>query len=125
MIMLQLRSNPKQRPTVDMLLQDEFFTSGMMPAALPVTCLTTAPRTDQLEGLSLQRRPFNELNDGQAPNISISLRFKKNGGRLQYYVLKFTTCVENTNGLLRWLVELGVVLVGEKCPTQGCVYLLN
>ncbi|XP_026726332.1 serine/threonine-protein kinase polo isoform X1 [Trichoplusia ni] len=62
MIVLQLQSNPARRPSVDKLLQNEFFTSGMLPAALPLSCLTTAPRTDQLEGVSLHRRPLNEVN---------------------------------------------------------------
>ncbi|XP_072935706.1 serine/threonine-protein kinase polo [Epargyreus clarus] len=62
MIILQLQSEPALRPSVDKLLKHEFFSSGIMPAALPVSCLTTAPRTDQLEGLSLQRRPLIEVN---------------------------------------------------------------
>nr|XP_026484677.1 serine/threonine-protein kinase polo isoform X2 [Vanessa tameamea]XP_026484678.1 serine/threonine-protein kinase polo isoform X2 [Vanessa tameamea] len=62
MIVLQLQSNPCMRPSVDKLLQHEFFSSGIMPAALPLSCLTTAPRTDQLEGIALHRRPLNEVN---------------------------------------------------------------
>ncbi|XP_063834887.1 serine/threonine-protein kinase polo isoform X2 [Ostrinia nubilalis] len=62
MIVLQLQSNPARRPSVDKLLQHEFFSSGILPAALPVSCLTTAPRTDQLEGVALHRRPLNEVN---------------------------------------------------------------
>lgn len=62
MIVLQLQSNPARRPSVDKLLQHEFFSSGIMPAALPLSCLTTAPRTDQLEGIALHRRPLNEVN---------------------------------------------------------------
>ncbi|XP_041973714.1 serine/threonine-protein kinase polo [Aricia agestis] len=62
MIVLQLQSDPSLRPSVDKLLQHEFFTSGIMPAALPLSCLTTAPRTDQLEGVTLNRRPLNEVN---------------------------------------------------------------
>ncbi|CAG9107370.1 unnamed protein product [Plutella xylostella] len=65
MIVLQLQSNPARRPSVDKLIQHEFFSSGIMPGALPLSCLTTAPRTDQLEGVSLQRRPLNELNGDQ------------------------------------------------------------
>ncbi|KOB69126.1 Serine/threonine protein kinase [Operophtera brumata] len=65
MIMLQLQAIPARRPSVDALLQHDFFTSGILPAALPVSCLTTAPRTDQLEGLALHRRPLNE-RDGIA-----------------------------------------------------------
>ncbi|XP_053601204.1 serine/threonine-protein kinase polo [Plodia interpunctella] len=62
MIVLQLQSNPQRRPSVDKLLQHEFFSAGILPAALPLSCLTTAPRTDQLEGVALHRRPLNEVN---------------------------------------------------------------
>ncbi|RVE42751.1 hypothetical protein evm_012575 [Chilo suppressalis] len=65
MIVLQLQANPARRPSVDKLLQHEFFSSGIMPAALPVSCLTTAPRTDQLEGVPLHRRPLNEVNTNE------------------------------------------------------------
>ncbi|XP_063372982.1 serine/threonine-protein kinase polo [Cydia amplana] len=62
MIVMQLQEDPLKRPSVDKLLQHQFFTSGIMPAALPLSCLTTAPRTDQLEKLALQRRPLHEIN---------------------------------------------------------------
>ncbi|KAL4705263.1 hypothetical protein ACJJTC_010282 [Scirpophaga incertulas] len=62
MIVLQLQSNPARRPSADKLLQHEFFSSGILPAALPVSCLTTAPRIDQLEGVTIHRRPLNEVN---------------------------------------------------------------
>ncbi|XP_050665946.1 serine/threonine-protein kinase polo isoform X1 [Leptidea sinapis] len=66
MIVMQLQSNPALRPCVDKLLQHEFFTSGIMPAALPLSCLTTAPRMDQLvEGDMLHRRPLNEVNSNE------------------------------------------------------------
>ncbi|CAH0747163.1 unnamed protein product [Diatraea saccharalis] len=65
MIVLQLQSNPARRPSVDKLLQHEFFSSGILPAALPASCLTTAPRTDQLEGMSVHRRPLNEVNSNE------------------------------------------------------------
>ncbi|KAL0849934.1 hypothetical protein ABMA28_011859 [Loxostege sticticalis] len=65
MIVLQLQSNPARRPSVDKLLQHEFFSAGIMPAALPASCLTTAPRTDQLEGVALHRRPLNEVNTNE------------------------------------------------------------
>lgn len=62
MIVAQLQEDPAKRPSVEKLLQHQFFTSGIMPAALPLSCLTTAPRTDQLEKLALQRRPLHEIN---------------------------------------------------------------
>ncbi|XP_045761401.1 serine/threonine-protein kinase polo isoform X1 [Maniola jurtina] len=65
MIIMQLQSVPAKRPPVDKLLQHEFFTSGIMPAALPLSCLTTAPRTDQLEGLAVHRKPLNEVKNNE------------------------------------------------------------
>lgn len=68
MIVLQLQSNPSRRPSVDKLLQHEFFTAGILPAALPESCLTTAPRVDQLEGIGAggSRRPLVEVNGDHA-----------------------------------------------------------
>ncbi|CAH0600364.1 unnamed protein product [Chrysodeixis includens] len=78
MIVLQLQSNPARRPSVDKLLQNEFFTSGMLPAALPLSCLTTAPRTDQLEGVSLHRRPLNEVNSNDHVAMAVDSPVKRN-----------------------------------------------
>lgn len=39
-----LRHDPDQRPTVEELLSDDFFTSGFMPKSLPSTCCTNAPK---------------------------------------------------------------------------------
>ncbi|KAI8430116.1 hypothetical protein MSG28_000525 [Choristoneura fumiferana] len=65
MIVMQLQEEPANRPSVTKLLQHQFFTSGIMPAALPPSCLTTAPRTDQLEKLALLRRPLHEINTNE------------------------------------------------------------
>ncbi|XP_067390324.1 serine/threonine-protein kinase PLK1 [Emydura macquarii macquarii] len=44
LIQKMLRSDPATRPTIDELLNDEFFTSGYIPSRLPTTCLTIPPR---------------------------------------------------------------------------------
>ncbi|KAF9815016.1 hypothetical protein SFRURICE_010574 [Spodoptera frugiperda] len=77
MIVLQLQSNPARRPSVDKLLQHEFFSSGIMPAALPLSCLTTAPRTDQLEGIALHRRPLNEVNTNDHVAMAVDSPVKR------------------------------------------------
>ncbi|XP_028164457.1 serine/threonine-protein kinase polo isoform X1 [Ostrinia furnacalis] len=80
MIVLQLQSNPARRPSVDKLLQHEFFSSGILPAALPVSCLTTAPRTDQLEGVALHRRPLNEVNTNVDHAMAVDSPVKREPG---------------------------------------------
>ncbi|XP_037300750.1 serine/threonine-protein kinase polo isoform X2 [Manduca sexta] len=77
MIVLQLQSVPARRPSVDKLLQHEFFSSGILPAALPLSCLTTAPRTDQLEGMALQRRPLNEVNMNENVPMAVDSPVKR------------------------------------------------
>ncbi|XP_074659891.1 serine/threonine-protein kinase PLK1-like [Tubulanus polymorphus] len=67
LIQKMLRSEPGERPSVRDILQDEFFTSGYMPAALPTSCLTVAPRFDSLmkshpSSGALARKPLHELN---------------------------------------------------------------
>lgn len=44
LIARMLRSEPLLRPSIAELLQDEFFTTGYLPARLPTTCLSMAPR---------------------------------------------------------------------------------
>ncbi|CAC5396028.1 PLK2 [Mytilus coruscus] len=39
-----LRHDPDQRPTVEELLSDDFFTSGFMPKSLPTSCCTNTPK---------------------------------------------------------------------------------
>lgn len=62
-----LRSDPATRPTIDELLNDEFFTSGYIPSRLPTSCLTIAPRFSiapsalELNG----RKPLTALNKGK------------------------------------------------------------
>ncbi|NXF01110.1 PLK1 kinase, partial [Smithornis capensis] len=67
LIQKMLRSDPATRPTIDELLNDEFFTSGYIPSRLPTSCLTVAPRfslapsTMELNG----RKPLTALNKGR------------------------------------------------------------
>uniref|UniRef100_A0A8C3L3P1 Serine/threonine-protein kinase PLK n=2 Tax=Chrysolophus pictus TaxID=9089 RepID=A0A8C3L3P1_CHRPC len=66
LIQKMLRSDPATRPTINELLNDEFFTSGYIPNRLPTSCLTVAPRfsiapsTLELNG----RKPLMALNKG-------------------------------------------------------------
>ncbi|WAR01981.1 PLK1-like protein [Mya arenaria] len=58
-----LRADPTERPGMEGLLDDEFFTSGYLPSRLPTSCLTMAPRFDTMaKSESLHRRPLLELN---------------------------------------------------------------
>ncbi|XP_030916944.1 serine/threonine-protein kinase PLK1 [Geospiza fortis] len=66
LIQKMLRSDPAMRPTIDELLNDEFFTSGYLPSRLPTSCLTIAPRFS-LAPSSLElggRKPLTALNKG-------------------------------------------------------------
>uniref|UniRef100_A0A8C8E585 Serine/threonine-protein kinase PLK n=1 Tax=Otus sunia TaxID=257818 RepID=A0A8C8E585_9STRI len=66
LIQKMLRSDPATRPTIDELLNDEFFTSGYIPSRLPTSCLTIAPRFSIApSGLELNgRKPLTALNKG-------------------------------------------------------------
>ncbi|OWK50719.1 Serine/threonine-protein kinase PLK1 [Lonchura striata] len=66
LIQKMLRSDPATRPTINELLNDEFFTSGYLPGRLPTSCLTIAPRFS-LAPSSMElggRRPLTALNKG-------------------------------------------------------------
>ncbi|KAM5152457.1 serine/threonine-protein kinase PLK1 [Mantella aurantiaca] len=67
LIQRMLRSDPTTRPTIDELLNDEFFTTGYIPARLPTTCLTVPPRFS-IAPSSIDpsfRKPLTAINKGQ------------------------------------------------------------
>lgn len=58
-----LKSDPVERPNMDQILDDEFLHCGYLPARLPTSCLTMAPRFDTLAKSELQsRKPLLEIN---------------------------------------------------------------
>ncbi|XP_036025917.1 serine/threonine-protein kinase PLK1 [Onychomys torridus] len=66
LIQKMLQTDPTARPTIHELLDDEFFTSGYIPARLPITCLTIPPRFS-IAPSSLDpnsRKPLTVLNKG-------------------------------------------------------------
>lgn len=67
MIIAMLQSDPESRPSVFALLRHDFLTSHFIPKSLPSSCLTMAPRDDQLEGgeddVGANRKPLVEIND--------------------------------------------------------------
>lgn len=66
LIQKMLQTDPTARPTIHELLNDEFFTSGYIPARLPITCLTIPPRFS-IAPSSLDpsnRKPLTVLNKG-------------------------------------------------------------
>ncbi|XP_018416603.1 PREDICTED: serine/threonine-protein kinase PLK1 [Nanorana parkeri] len=67
LIQRMLRSDPTTRPTIDELLNDEFFTSGYIPSRLPTTCLTVPPRFSIAPSTidPSFRKPLTAINKGQ------------------------------------------------------------
>ncbi|XP_034276515.2 serine/threonine-protein kinase PLK1 [Pantherophis guttatus] len=66
LIQKMLQHDPAARPTIDELLNEEFFTTGYIPSRLPTTCLTVPPRFS-LAPSSLDpsnRRPLAVVNKG-------------------------------------------------------------
>lgn len=61
MIISMLQSNPKNRPKVKDLINDPFITEGYTPSHLPASCLSMAPRFDQLEKHS-KPMPLGQIN---------------------------------------------------------------
>ncbi|XP_060810314.1 serine/threonine-protein kinase polo isoform X1 [Amyelois transitella] len=115
MIVLQLQSNPQRRPSVDKLLQHEFFSSGILPAALPLSCLTTAPRTDQLEGVSVHRRPLNEVNSNDVA-MAVDSPVKREGMPSEPRAVEPTSHRQN---LIALRDQLATLLVSKlKCRPE-------
>lgn len=63
MIIAMLQSNPEKRPTITQLLSFDFLAKNFIPKTLPYSCLSTAPRADQLEFCDKGvRKPLSEMN---------------------------------------------------------------
>lgn len=64
MIMAMLQSSPEKRPTVNALFTYDFLAKSTIPVSLPISCLTMAPRADQLEYADrlAQRKPLTAMN---------------------------------------------------------------
>lgn len=67
LIRKMLQPDPAMRPTIDELLDDEFFTTGYIPSRLPTSCLTVPPRFSLAPGgIDLAgRRPLAAVNKGE------------------------------------------------------------
>ncbi|KAL0617146.1 Serine/threonine-protein kinase PLK1 [Plecturocebus cupreus] len=66
LIQKMLQTDPTARPTINELLNAEFFTSGCIPARLPITCLIIPPRFSIAPSSldSSNRKPLTVLNKG-------------------------------------------------------------
>lgn len=63
MIIDMLKADPAQRPSITKLLTYDFLTQNFIPKSLPASCLTMAPRADQLVYSEKDlRRPLTEVN---------------------------------------------------------------
>ena len=64
-----LQHEPNKRPSVADILQDDFMTMGYLPARLPVSCLTMAPRFNEKTNVVARRTPLLEVNGGENVNV--------------------------------------------------------
>ena len=63
MICAMLQSDPMKRPRIHKLFEFEFLSGSHIPNSLPISCLTMAPRADQLEQAErMNRKPLSEMN---------------------------------------------------------------
>ncbi|XP_054848719.1 serine/threonine-protein kinase PLK1-like [Eublepharis macularius] len=66
LIQRMLRSDPATRPTIEELLNNDFFSTGYIPSRLPTSCLTVPPRFSLApNGLEPSgRKPLTVVNKG-------------------------------------------------------------
>ncbi|KAF7283354.1 hypothetical protein GWI33_000864 [Rhynchophorus ferrugineus] len=64
MIMIMLQSEPTRRPKIDQLIKHEFIINGYCPQSLPISCLTMAPRFDNvsMSMSNLRKTPLMEIH---------------------------------------------------------------
>lgn len=77
MIIAMLQSNPDNRPKIGKLLTYDFLTCSHIPSSLPYSCLTTAPRNEQIMEFNDKRRPLTEVN-GAVDETNYESSFLKN-----------------------------------------------
>lgn len=71
MIMIMLQSEPSKRPKVDQLVKHEFINKGYCPQSLPLSCLTMAPRFDNVDiSIKSPRRPLLAINENNSNALS-------------------------------------------------------
>ncbi|XP_077500042.1 serine/threonine-protein kinase PLK1-like [Amblyomma americanum] len=68
LIRWMLHPEPAKRPSVEAIMHHDFMTRGLLPARLPVSCLTTKPDLDKLNsGIdATDRKPLWEKNENCA-----------------------------------------------------------
>lgn len=72
MICSMLQSDPLKRPSVTQMFDFDFMCSAHIPASLPISCLTMAPRADQLENVDrMGRKPLSEVNGRHGTKVFI------------------------------------------------------
>ncbi|XP_052896838.1 serine/threonine-protein kinase polo [Anopheles moucheti] len=79
MICAMLQSDPLKRPSIHKLFEFDFLASAYIPNSLPQSCLTMAPRADQLEQAErMNRKPLSEMNGGGGDDTRCESSFLKN-----------------------------------------------
>lgn len=76
MIIAMLQSDPQKRPSIGSLLSYDYLKNGgFIPNSLPASCLTMAPRADQLDA---SRRPLMAMNGVPMDESRYESSFLKN-----------------------------------------------
>merc|ERR1719270_3210738 len=111
LIVRLLQDDPKKRPTIDVMLRDDFMSYGYMPQNLPVSCLTMAPRFDAKPNQTLiatRREPLVQLNRDRR-NVAVAPSNYGENGLIENVPKKLTNGViasENEMPKQCYLVEL-------------------
>lgn len=63
MIMIMLQSDPSRRPKIEQLRKHDFITNGYCPSSLPISCLTMAPRFDNVHDITNHKTVLMEIHN--------------------------------------------------------------
>jgi len=87
LIVRLLQDDPKKRPSLGVMLSDDFMLNGYMPTSLPVSCLTMAPRFDAKPHQNLIAvRHGSQQNSGAAISSEVDgvlLSLPRSGQKLE------------------------------------------
>ncbi|MEE6513423.1 hypothetical protein FKM82_021053 [Ascaphus truei] len=119
LIQKMLRSDPASRPTIDELLNDDFFTTGYIPTRLPTTCLTVPPRFS-IAPNSIDptlRKPLAALNKGpESPLVEKQALLGKEEEAMQPEGTEPADCY--LSDMLQQLTSVNAVKPSERANIQ-------
>lgn len=111
-----LQADPEKRPTISELLTYEFLTSGLIPAKLPTSCLTLAPRKSDIDRQDQHNLSVKDANG----SIFTSKKQDRNGHDLYNQLRRLKSLLVDVN---EWKVSTIGEIEGEDPSSSPLIWI--